>query len=385
MDLEAQLLRLVAPLGVGDELLPGVRLVRASASSGWRLTFDDGGREIHVELALRDPARPAAATTAELAVSYRLARSGATLDPARGKQLADAVARHVEPREQDVLESIARQAARARRSDADGARVREVTTARALEPMGTPDERFYGLSPYAGCVVGCRFCYADSRLRPLRRLERLEELPWGSYVEVRANVAEVLAAELPVVRPRVVKFCPILSDPYQGVERRYGLTRACLEVLAGDPGRPTVLVLTRTALVTRDVDVLAAIPNALAGVSLPTVDEAVRLHFEPRAASVETRLETLRTLRASGVRTFAIVQPLLPGPVEGLADALASTVTSVRIDVLYGVEGAVAEFSDPRYAHARDPAWQRDTAAALAAALRTRGVGVWGSELPPEG
>lgn len=383
MDLDAYLLELVAPLAIGDEIVPHARLAGVSSTSGWRLTFDDGGTEIHIELAPHEPGRSSAATTARLAVSYRSSAGGAPVDPVRAKALADAVARRVEPREGAVLEALAREAARARASDEGGARVREVRVSRALEPMGTVDERIHGLSPYAGCLVGCRFCYADSRLRPLRRLQLLEDVPWGSYVDVRVNVAELLGRDLAELRPQVVKFCPILSDPYQTVEARYGLTRACLEVLRDAPERPTVLVLTRTSLITRDAALLASIPGALAGVSLPTVDDDARRHFEPRASSIAVRLDTLRTLRAAGVRTFAIVQPLLPGSLSALAEALAETVSSVRIDVLSGVQGAAREFADPRYAYAADASWQADRARTLATMLGARGVAVWPSELPP--
>jgi DNA repair photolyase len=141
------------------------------------------------------------------------------------------------------------------------------------------------------------------------------------------------------------------------------------------------------ALVTRDADVLAAMKGAYAGVSIPTVDDAVGRHFEPRASLPSERLGALRQLRAAGVRTFAVVQPLLPGSARALADALAETVSSVSIGPLEGVEGAAELFADARYAMAADPAWQRRQTEALAEALAERGVAVWpGSpgELPAE-
>jgi DNA repair photolyase len=108
-------------------------------------------------------------------------------------------------------------------------------------------------------------------------------------------------------------------------------------------------VLTRSRLVERDAELLASLPDAWVGASIPTLDDAVRGHFEPRAASIMERFAFLRTLRAAGVKTFAVVQPMLPGPVEAFADALAGAVSSVSIDVLYGVQGAAADFADPSY------------------------------------
>ena len=58
-------------------------------------------------------------------------------------------------------------------------------------------------------------------------------MPWGSYVDVRVNLPDVLARELVDAPPWPIKFCPILSDPYQAVESRYEVTRSCLTVLRG--------------------------------------------------------------------------------------------------------------------------------------------------------
>ncbi|MGZ3419686.1 MAG: radical SAM protein, partial [Polyangiales bacterium] len=259
----------------------------------------------------------------------------------------------------------------------DDSRIREVRGSRLLERAGTPDERYWTLSPYVGCLIGCRFCYAPSRLDPLRRLARLAEAPWGSWVDVRVDAAEVLARELGTLEPWPIKMCPIVSDPYHAIEKKFRVTRQCLEVLRDAPPRD-VLVLTRSATIVEDAALLASIPRAWAGVSLPTIDEDVRRHFEPRGASVNERLETLETLRKAGVRTFAIVQPMFPGSLEALADALAARVESVRIDVLYGTYAA--DFSP--YPHVVDPAWQRAAADELATHLQRRGVLLWHGELP---
>src|SRR5690606_29169138 len=131
----------------------------------------------------------------------------------------------------------------------------------------------------------------------------------------------------------------------------------CLEVLRAASPRP-VIVLTRASLLRDDAELLASMPAAYAGFSVPTIDDRVREHFEPRGAPIAERLAAMSYLRDRGVRTFAIVPPILPGSLEGLADALAERVGSARIDVLRGVEGARSEFADPRYAEAADDAWQ---------------------------
>ncbi|MBK9030478.1 MAG: radical SAM protein [Myxococcales bacterium] len=373
MDVRAHLLALVAPTAIGDELAPGVRLVDAATELGLRLTFAVAGDEVHVEVTPATAGARHAARTAHLTFAYRSRAASAV-----GQAVCAEVARKADGRDADFVAMLATAA------DPLAPRVRELVIDRLLEPAGAPDARFYTASPYVGCLIGCRFCYAQSRLAPLRAATGLPPVPWGAWVDVRVNAAAVLAEELRRLPPRPIKFCPIVSDPYHAIEAQRGLTRACLEAIAAVAAPPPVLLLTRSALVARDVDVLAALPWAGVGVSLPTVDDDVRRHFEPRAASIPSRLATLATLRAAGVRTIAVVQPMLPGPLDALVDALATHVDSVSLDVLRGEEAAGPLFDDDRYAAARADGWQRARHAALAAALAARGVPVWSGELPPD-
>jgi DNA repair photolyase len=383
VDLGAHLLRLVAPLRPGDALVDGWTLVGASTELGLRLSFAPADAPahpcLHVELAPADAPGRFAVATARLHLSYR--SPAATPVPSTvGLRVCEAVAARVRANEGPVLDALAQQVAAA---PSDGPRIREVSVERVLEPAGDPSAPFDTLSPYVGCLVGCRFCYAQSRLAPLRRLLRLPPAPWGSYVDVRVDAPAVLRQELRGRPPRPIKLCPIVADPYQAVEQRYRLTRACLDVLLAATPSPPVLVLTRMAALAEDLPRLGRLPRAFVGVSLPTVDDEVRRHFEPRAASVAQRLALLEQVRAAGVHAIAVVQPLLPGPHAALVDALAARADSVSIDVLRGEEEAGPLFDDPRYAAAREGAWQLQRAQRLADELRARGVAVWHGELPP--
>jgi DNA repair photolyase len=295
-----------------------------------------------------------------------------------GLRVCRAVAEYAARNEARVLAEIARDAVEL---EVGGARVREIHVEHLLEPARPARAGHYTLSPYAGCLIGCRFCYAQAGMQQVRRLSGLPQAPWGSFADVRVNAAEVLAAELERLRPRIVQFCPLMSDPYHALEARYRITRACLVALAQAPDPPMVLLLTRAAAIVDDAALIARLPHGHAGVSLPTIDDSVRAHFEPRAASVDQRLAALDTLRAAGARTFAVVQPLLPGPVDALADALASRVSSVRIDGLHGEYGASADFDS--HPAARADSWQQERAMALASALTARGIPLWPGELPP--
>lgn len=378
MDLRDILLDLLAPAKIGDALTPDVRLSGASTELGFRITvIVDGRHEVHVEVSPRAPGQPHAARTRQLAFTYR-SGGAERVDPQAGLRACAAVAAAAAPRETAVLNALAQG------GTGETSRIREVEVTRLLELAGPPARRFYSLSPYVGCLIGCRFCYAQSRLDPMREVIRLPQVQWGSYVDARVNAPEVLAAELRE-RPRLpIKFCPIVSDPYQAIERSLGLTRRCLEVLAAAPDPPPVMIMTRSELILRDLDLLRALPDAWAGASIPTLDDTVRAHFEPRAADIPARFAVLRSLRDAGIRRGVVVQPMLPGPLGALADALAEHVDSVSLGVLRGEHGAVADFADPRFRHAGDEAWQKERAFALRDALVARGVTVWLSELPPE-
>ncbi|HET6584809.1 MAG TPA: radical SAM protein [Nannocystaceae bacterium] len=369
---EVVIAALLGPLRPGARLGDGSRVVAIGGDMGLAIELEVDGVPLDVELVPRAAARHERVLTDAFAIGYRTDERGPL--PARALAACRAVAEAIAPHEAQVLQELA--------TPTTSPRIREIAGGRLLAPARAGPRSFYRISPYRGCAIGCRFCYAQSRLQPLRALLGLPAAPWGSWIDARVDAAAVLARELVDATPRPIKFCPIVSDPYQAIEAKLRLTRACLEALRDWPA--PVLVLTRAAAILDDVDRIAALREPWAGVSLPTIDDAVRSHFEPRAASVDDRIHVLRSLRAAGVRTFAVVQPLLPGNIDGLADALAATVDGVAIGVLHGEESATALFDDPRFAPARTDAWQRERALALRDALCERGIAVWEDELPPE-
>lgn len=383
MDLRAQLLDLLSPWRPGDEPLPDVRLEDASTELGLRLRFRVAGERVWVDVTPLADVRRFAARSSAFAFGYRTEGGRNLVDPSLGLALCKAIAERCTANEARVLEQLRRSTSEVEGPDA---RVREVEVESLLELAGPADDSFYTLSPYVGCVIGCKFCYAQANVGALRRLLGRIEAPWGSYVDVRRNAPSVLARELAEPRREVrpIKFCPVVSDPYQAIERKARITRGCLDAIAAAGRTWPTLLLTRSAAILDDRERIAALPRAWVGVSLPTADDEVRAHFEPRGATVAERLAVLRSFRAVGVRTIAVVQPLLAGSLDAHADALAECADSVSIDVLRGVEGATAEFADPRYVETADDAWQLARAHALLDALQQRGVPVWHGELPPE-
>jgi len=181
----------------------------------------------------------------------------------------------------------------------------------------------YTVNPYTGCQHGCAYCYA----RFMKRYSGHDE-PWGRFVDVKVNAPDLLRKEI-TKKPRGGVWVSGVCDPYQPLERRYRVTRACLEVLIG-AGWP-VTVQTRSPLVTRDIDLFQRAENIEVGLSVTTADDRVRKLFEPDAPPIPARLGALRTLREAGVPTFAMIAPLLPGA-EGLAAELAGKVDRVLAD-----------------------------------------------------
>jgi DNA repair photolyase len=193
------------------------------------------------------------------------------------------------------------------------------------------------LQPYSGCEFSCVYCYV--REMTVQRTNP-ERLPWSHWIAPKRNAPELLQREAERGRLDEARiFCSSVTDPYTPLERRLGLTRGCLEVLARHPPRALVLQ-TRSPFVVRDAALLARIPGAVASVTVATDDDRVRRALEPNAPGTGVRLETLARLRAAGVRTQAAVAPLLPGDPARLARLLDPLVERVVVDDFFQGDGA---------------------------------------------
>ncbi len=161
------------------------------------------------------------------------------------------------------------------------------------------------VNPYVGCSHACRYCYA----RFMKRFTGHEE-SWGGFVDVKVNAADLIPAKSDKYRGKSV-FLSSVTDPYLHAEREYGLTRRILERLA--PLEPRLGIQTKSDLIVRDVDVLRRFASCEAGLTVTTLDDAVRREIEPGASSVSDRLAALKTLHESGLRAYVFIGPILPG------------------------------------------------------------------------
>ncbi|NTV95549.1 MAG: PA0069 family radical SAM protein [Thiobacillus sp.] len=182
----------------------------------------------------------------------------------------------------------------------------------AISYNDSPDVPFdRSLNPYRGCEHGCVYCFA----RPTHAWLGLSPgLDFESRLFHKPDAPVLLRREL--ARPGY-RCAPIAlginTDAYQPVERKLGLTRALIEVLA-EHGHP-FSVVTKSALIERDIDLLAplAVRNLVqVAVSVTTLDRRLARTLEPRAAAPERRLETIRRLTAAGVPVTVLAAPMIP-------------------------------------------------------------------------
>jgi DNA repair photolyase len=183
----------------------------------------------------------------------------------------------------------------------------------------------YTINPYAGCSHSCRYCYAAFMRRFTGHKEK-----WGEFVDVKINAPELLAREIKRKQPGRVWVSGV-CDPYQTVEKRYELTKKCLEILVENQ-RP-VTIQTKSSLVLRDIEILEKSKDIEVGFSITTADDKIRKLFEPGASPIKERIHALDVLHSKGIQTFAMIAPILPGA-EGLIEELPGKVDHILIDRL---------------------------------------------------
>ena len=202
--------------------------------------------------------------------------------------------------------------------------VTDEATRRAITRNQSPDVPFdRSINPYKGCEHGCVYCFA----RPTHAYLGLSPgLDFETRLFAKPDAPAVLERELrrPDYRPAPITL-GANTDPYQPIERQRGITRAILEVLAAFDH--PVAIATKSALVVRDVDILAPMAEkrlASVGLSVTTLDPALARVMEPRAASPARRLATIAALRRAGVPASVLAAPMIPGLNDHELEAIVS-------------------------------------------------------------
>jgi len=269
------------------------------------------------------------------------------------------------------------------------------TTRTIIARNQSPDVPFAAtINPYRGCEHGCSYCYA----RPSHELLGFSAgLDFESKILVKEDAPILLRRELAAAswRPQVVGISGV-TDAYQPVERRLGITRGCLEVLA--EARNPVGIMTKNALVTRDIDLLADLAGHRAAsvfLSLTTLDSDLAGRLEPRASSPRRRLEAIAQLARAKVPVGVLVAPVIPGlnehEIPAILAAAAAAGAAFAAWVLLRLPGAVEPIFDAwlqRHAPGRRDKVRHRLQELRGGKLsgdrfghRMRGHGVWAEEI----
>lgn len=222
--------------------------------------------------------------------------------------------------------------------------IREITCGTALtKTSGFLSAYTHSLQPYVGCVFRCSYCYVQAL--PVHQFHGGD---WGAYVDVKTNLPEKLGPELMALRARgkpIRVFMSSATDPYQGAEAKYGITRQCLHAFAVTS--PDLLVVqTRSPLAERDFDILRQIPRCVFSFTLETDNEAARRKLTPYAPSVKRRLETLDKAMASGLTVQVTVSPMLPNHPDRFASLLKNRCHRVLVDTYFDGDGSQGRRSE---------------------------------------
>ena len=189
----------------------------------------------------------------------------------------------------------------------------EVFPKSIINKVDSPDIGFsYSINPYQGCEHGCIYCYA-----------RVTHQYWGysagldfeQKVLVKKNAAKLLDKQLTSKnwRPELIMLSGN-TDCYQPIERKLKITRALLEVF--NKRKHPVGIITKNKLICRDLDILTQLnkDNLLrVTLSITTLDDKLRMLLEPRTASVNQRLKTLKKLTDAGIKVNVNMAPIIPG------------------------------------------------------------------------
>ncbi len=250
----------------------------------------------------------------------------------------------------------------AERGDAPATELFRDDSRTILSRNDSPDIGFeFSLNPYRGCEHGCIYCYA----RPTHEyLGFSAGLDFESRILVKENAPTLLRAALERQRwqPQVIVLSGV-TDPYQPVERRLQVTRACLEVLA--EFRNPVAIITKNHLVTRDLDLLGELNRFHACsvfVSITTVSAELAAGMEPRASTPRRRFDALRELSAAGIPCGVMAAPIIPGLndnqipaiLEAAAEAGARRAGYILVRLPHGLRELFSDWLATHFPERRD-------------------------------
>ncbi len=167
----------------------------------------------------------------------------------------------------------------------------------------------FTLNPYGGCAFGCEYCYARFFAPSAEQRQT-----WGRWVLVKRNARQLIARACgaAALKSGDAVYMSSVTDPYQPVERRLGMTRAVLQTILDSGIQPRLTIQTRSPLVTRDIDLFRCFERIRIHFTITTDSEDVRRRYEPRCFPIKARIEAAAALVSAGIRIGVSISPMLP-------------------------------------------------------------------------
>ena len=189
-------------------------------------------------------------------------------------------------------------------------KIQEIQAKSIATPTKVPSADFV-INPYTGCAFACMYCFASF----MGRFVGESNQNWGNYVYVKTNAVELMQHDILRLmkrnpHPRIA--ISTVTDPYQGVEKKYRLARGILQTFADHDYQGRVGILTKSPMVLDDLPTLEVIPNVEVGITITSSDDKLSRFLEVAAPSASARLRTLKALNEAGIATYVFIGPLMP-------------------------------------------------------------------------
>jgi len=181
-------------------------------------------------------------------------------------------------------------------------KINEIFTKKIITKSNLPDVE-YVINPYIGCQHACIYCYADF----MKRFTGHTNEKWGEFIDVKINSAET------VMEGKSFNNTILLgsvTDCYQQTEKKYQITRQLLIKLLKI--QPKMEILTKSGLITRDLDLLTKFTNLRVGISISSMDLKISKKLEPFASTPSARLRVLQSLKENGIDSYLFISPIFP-------------------------------------------------------------------------
>lgn len=159
----------------------------------------------------------------------------------------------------------------------------------------------YVINPYVGCPNKCLYCYAAYMSSFSKHSEE-----WGEFIDIKRTNKRINIFK---IKNKKVMISTV-TDPYNSFEEKYATTRMIMEQLV--KSEAFISVVTKSKLVLRDIDLFKKMKHVEVAISMSVLDEQVKKKIEPYSSSVQERLDTLKILKQSGIRTIVFVAPIIP-------------------------------------------------------------------------